>query len=151
MPVETATTINQLDATKPGINDLKSEGDDHIRLVKSTIKATFPNVTGVVTPTHDQLNFVAGVTSPIQAQIAAAVAVAVPAAVAVGAYALVSPPVNVSLNGTVGGSSIFLAGGTATGWAASSVQLLGTWKCMGGSGPSGRVSAGEYGLFQRIA
>lgn len=59
MAVESATTINQLDATKPGINDLKSEGDDHIRLVKSTIKATFPNVTGAVTATHTELNTVA--------------------------------------------------------------------------------------------
>lgn len=56
MAVETATTINELDATKPGINDLKSEGDDHIRLLKSTVKATFPNITGAVTATHTSLN-----------------------------------------------------------------------------------------------
>ena len=71
MPIEAATTINQLDATKPGINDLKSEGDDQIRLVKATLKATLPNITGVVTATHVELNHVAGVTSPIQAQITA--------------------------------------------------------------------------------
>lgn len=69
MAVEAATTINQLDATKPGINDLKSEGDDHIRLVKSAIKATLPNIAGVVTPTHTELNFVDGVTSAIQTQL----------------------------------------------------------------------------------
>ena len=69
MAVEAATTINQLDATKPGINDLKSEGDDHIRLVKAAIKATLPNIAGVVTPTHTQLNFVTGVTSAVQTQL----------------------------------------------------------------------------------
>lgn len=74
MAVEAATTINQLDATKPGINDLKSEGDDHIRLVKATLKATLPNITGIVTPTHVELNHVAGATSPLQAQITAEVA-----------------------------------------------------------------------------
>jgi hypothetical protein len=45
MAVETATYISQLDITKPAATDPKSEGDDHLRLVKSTIKATFPNFT----------------------------------------------------------------------------------------------------------
>ena len=69
MAVESATYINQLDATKPGATDLKSEGDDHLRLVKSAVKATFPNVTGAVTPTHTELNYVDGVTSAIQTQL----------------------------------------------------------------------------------
>jgi microcystin-dependent protein len=30
--------------------------DDHLRLIKSTVKATFPNITGAVTATHTQLN-----------------------------------------------------------------------------------------------
>lgn len=67
MPVETATTINQLDVTRPGVNDLKSEGDDHLRLLKSTIKTTFPNITGVVTATQAELNSVstkANIASP---------------------------------------------------------------------------------------
>ena len=69
MTVESATYINQLDATKPGATDPKSEGDDHLRLLKSTVKATFPNVTGVVTPTHTELGYVAGVTSALQTQL----------------------------------------------------------------------------------
>jgi hypothetical protein len=165
MPVETATTINQLDVARPGVNDLKSEGDDHLRLLKSTIKNTFPNITGVVTATQAQLNGVSPVftgtptaPNPTRGSSTTQIAtttfvmdVALPAATAYGAYALVSPPVDVALNGVIGGSSIFLSGGNAAGWAASSVSLLGTWRCMGGSGTAGRVSAGEYGLFQRIA
>lgn len=69
MTVEAATYINQLDAVYPTSADLKSEGDDHIRLLKSTIKATFPNVTGAVTPTHTQLNYMVGVTSAVQTQL----------------------------------------------------------------------------------
>ncbi len=66
MAVESATYINQLDATKPGATDLKSEGDDHLRLVKSTVKATFPNVTGAVTATHADLNVITGAaTGPV--------------------------------------------------------------------------------------
>lgn len=69
MGLESGTYISDLVATNPTATDPKSQGDDHLRLLKSTIQATFPNVTGAVTPTHTELNHVDGVTSPIQAQI----------------------------------------------------------------------------------
>lgn len=69
MTVEAATTINTLDATYPASGDPKAEGDDHIRLIKSAIKTTFPNVSGALTATHTQLNYVTGVTSAIQVQL----------------------------------------------------------------------------------
>lgn len=76
MTIETATYINQLDATYPASGDAKSEGDNHLRLLKSTIKATFPNLTATpVTPTSAELNYVAGVTSAVQTQLTALVAV----------------------------------------------------------------------------
>lgn len=56
LTIESATFISDLNAANPGSNDLKSEGDDHVRLVKNTLKATFPNITGAVTLTHTQLN-----------------------------------------------------------------------------------------------
>ena len=58
MALETGTYISDLVATNPTASDAKSQGDDHIRLLKSTVKATFPNVTGAVTATHTQLNTV---------------------------------------------------------------------------------------------
>jgi hypothetical protein len=67
--LETATYINGLVATNPVGTDPKSAGDDHLRLIKSTLKATFPNITGAVTPTHGELNYVTGVTSAIQTQL----------------------------------------------------------------------------------
>lgn len=69
MTVETATYISDLNASYPAATDGKVEGDDHMRLLKTTIKATFPNVTGAVTPTHTELNYVDGVTSAIQTQL----------------------------------------------------------------------------------
>lgn len=70
MALETATYISDLVTTNPvGFTDPKSQGDNHIRLLKSTIKTTFPNITGVVNPTHTELNYVDGVTSAIQTQI----------------------------------------------------------------------------------
>jgi hypothetical protein len=69
MALEVGTFISDLVATNPTSTDPKAEGDDHIRLLKSTVKATFPNVTGAVLPTHTELNFVDGVTSGIQGQL----------------------------------------------------------------------------------
>jgi len=55
--LETATYINELVTTNPvGATDPKSQGDDHLRLIKSTLKNTFPNLTGAVTLTHTQIN-----------------------------------------------------------------------------------------------
>jgi hypothetical protein len=69
MGLESATYISGLNAANPVSGDTKSQGDDHIRLVKATLQATFPNVTGAVTPTHTELNFVDGVTSALQTQL----------------------------------------------------------------------------------
>jgi hypothetical protein len=56
MSLESATYINQLDAANPLGSDPIASGDDHIRLIKSTVKATFPNITGAVTKTHTAIN-----------------------------------------------------------------------------------------------
>lgn len=69
MGLETGTYIDSLVVTNPLGSDAKNAGDDHLRLIKSTIKATFPNIAGAVTPTHTELNFVDGVTSNIQTQL----------------------------------------------------------------------------------
>jgi hypothetical protein len=56
MGLETGTYISSLNSSNPTTGDNKTEGDDHIRLIKATLLATFPNVTGAVTATHTQLN-----------------------------------------------------------------------------------------------
>ena len=56
MALESSTYINGLVATNPTSSDNISDGDNHIRLLKSTIKATFPNVTGAVSGTHPAIN-----------------------------------------------------------------------------------------------
>lgn len=83
MGLEAATFIHELDPSNPiGGSDPKSQGDDHIRLTKSTLQNTLPNVEGAVTASHTELNildgatlttaelnFVDGVTSAIQTQL----------------------------------------------------------------------------------
>lgn len=70
MGLESATYISQLVATNPTSSDSKTQGDDHIRLMKAVLQAQFPNLgAAAVTPTAVELNYVDGVTSAIQAQI----------------------------------------------------------------------------------
>ena len=69
MALETTTFINGLVVTNPTAADPKSQGDDHLRLIKSAIKNTFTAITGAIVATHTELNFVQGVTSAIQTQL----------------------------------------------------------------------------------
>lgn len=57
MTVETnARFINELNEAYPRNRDLIKEGDDHIRLMKSVIKSTFPGVNSALTHTSEKLN-----------------------------------------------------------------------------------------------
>lgn len=58
MGLEAATYISDLVITNPLGSDAKSTADDHLRLIKSCLKTTFPSVTGAVTKTHTELNTV---------------------------------------------------------------------------------------------
>jgi hypothetical protein len=61
--VETASNISQLNATLPAAGDPKSEGDDHIRLIKAAILATFPNINAVVNASDEDINKLFGLTA----------------------------------------------------------------------------------------
>ena len=63
MALETGTYINSLNAANPAATDGLSQADDHLRLLKSTIKNTFPNVDGAMTATEVELNVLDGVTA----------------------------------------------------------------------------------------
>jgi len=57
MSLESASWINQLVATNPEGTDPKSQGDDHLRMIKAVLKNQFPAFTGQpVTKTEAQLN-----------------------------------------------------------------------------------------------
>jgi len=86
MPIESPVNgIWDLNPSWPISGDTRSEGDDHLNLVKNALILTFPNVVAVVNATDADLNILAGVilagltqtellylnglTGPIQAQI----------------------------------------------------------------------------------
>jgi hypothetical protein len=63
MALESATTINQLNPLNPVATDGLNQADEHFRLIKSTIQNTFPNITGAITATQNELNLLDGLTS----------------------------------------------------------------------------------------
>tara|TARA_R110002096_G_scaffold169753_1_gene341425 strand:- start:379 stop:873 length:495 start_codon:yes stop_codon:yes gene_type:complete len=57
MTVESANFINQLSASNPASGDPISEGDSHLRLIKTVLKSQFPNLGATAaSATAGQLN-----------------------------------------------------------------------------------------------
>lgn len=56
MALESSTYINGLVITNPTSSDNVGDGDNHIRLLKSTIRATFPNINGALTSTNTAID-----------------------------------------------------------------------------------------------
>jgi len=69
MAVESTSGIWSLDPTLPNASDDISEGDDHIRGIKTMVSRTFPNISATVAATNQELNYMSGVTSAVQGQI----------------------------------------------------------------------------------
>ena len=62
MALESGTYINSLNASNPASTDGLGQADDHLRLIKSTVKATLPNLSGAVTADQSELNVLDGYT-----------------------------------------------------------------------------------------
>lgn len=56
MALETATYTSDLVVTNPTGSDALAFADDHLRLIKSALKNTFPSISGAVTKTHTEIN-----------------------------------------------------------------------------------------------
>jgi hypothetical protein len=86
MSLESTTTIAGLVAANPTAGDPFSQGDDHLRLIKTVLKTIFPGAASAgfsipITATEAELNFVHGVTSAIQTQLTTMAASVVPSGV----------------------------------------------------------------------
>ena len=71
MALETGTHISYLNANNPVSTDGLAQADDHLRLIKSTIKASFPNITGAMTATHTVLDGLDGRITALEASLPA--------------------------------------------------------------------------------
>ena len=56
MALETASYIHQLEPSNPAPTDQLRQADDHLRLIKQTLRQTFPNITGPITVSQNDLN-----------------------------------------------------------------------------------------------
>ena len=63
MGLESVTHISDLNTSNPTVSDGLSEGDDHIRNIKTALKNDFAGITGAVTATQTELNVLDGITS----------------------------------------------------------------------------------------
>jgi hypothetical protein len=69
MTVESVEYINDLEPDRPRGSDRISQGDDHIRNIKKGLKQTFPNVSGMVSASDEEMNYLVGLTGPIKDEI----------------------------------------------------------------------------------
>ena len=70
MALESATYISDLNAANPASTDGLAQADDHFRIIKGAVKATFPNVTGAINATHGALDAAATFAGAITASAA---------------------------------------------------------------------------------
>ena len=63
MALESGTYLNSLVTSNPTATDALAQADDHLRLIKSVLVNTFPNLAGAVTVTEGELNIIDGSTS----------------------------------------------------------------------------------------
>ena len=65
MPAENAQYISELVKTKPTGGESISEGDDHLRAIKTAVHQSFPKISSEVTATPSDLNAVNGLITDV--------------------------------------------------------------------------------------
>lgn len=127
MTVEAATYISDLDITNPTAADPKSQGDDHLRLLKSCLKNTFPNITGPVLATQAQLVAAAGIgdsTDPLKGDALLAVKQPLTGAIARTQHDKNTESLNVDDFGATGGNVVADTAGVLAAIAAGGGRTI---------------------------
>lgn len=116
MPLETAPTITDLVTSNPAHTDGLSQADSHMRLIKSSLKGTFPNFTAATAVASTQAQIDAAVASTLGTT---AYGFKPGTALLPGLFPLGDPdtgffwPAANQLGITLGGSQVALMGGSA--------------------------------------
>ena len=118
MTVETATYINQLNVNYPESNAAITGGDNHLRLIKTALKNTFPNISGPITDTHTTINLnMATVTAATNANTASTLVKRD------GSGNFAAGTITASLTGNVTGNTSGTHTGPVTGNASTATAL----------------------------
>lgn len=129
MTVESATYISDFVPGNTHGGSDAGEGDDHLALIKDVLQSTFPGISGAVTATHAELNYL-DLTTLGTAQASKAITVSAGGAVNASSvtWSNLGTVTTVDINGgtadavVIGGSSA--AAGSFTTLAASGAQTL---------------------------
>lgn len=153
MPIEPATYIDGLNPSNPPSGDSVGEGDDHLRLIKSALKNTFPNIFAAVTATAAELNQLSGTTITAFAKLLLAspsAATAIATLVAPGASGNVMTSngttwISAALPvGQVDVQTFNYTGGNQT-WTKPSFGTIAIIECWGGGGSGGKSNGSLVG------
>jgi microcystin-dependent protein len=138
LPLETATYVTDLVTSNPAHTDGLSQADSHMRLLKSTLKATFPNFTsGSLASTQAALDAAATAAAGTSASRIPLGTAALPGLTPIGDpnTGILSPAAD-QLAVSLGGTQVLLMGGsalvTSLGVAAAAVASTGAYS--GGTG-----------------
>lgn len=129
MSIETATYISDLAPLNPTHTDGLNQADSHLRLIKSTLQTTFPNVTGAVTSTHTDLNTAGATNTAVTAMAANRVRNDI-------AQSLTGP---LTVSGSVSASSLLQSGnalvptGIIAMWAGLTTNVPAGWHLCDGT------------------
>jgi microcystin-dependent protein len=137
LPLETATYISDLVTSNPAASDGMNNADDHMRLIKAAVKATFPNISGQVTATHTDLNNAAGFLAGTVVSKVPLGAIAAPSYTFIGDLdtGFWSPGAN-QISGSVGGVRWFTVAADKSVTYDGNVSVTGTLTSTGAlSGP----------------
>jgi len=69
LSLESATFVTQLNASFPEATSTASRADDHIRLWKTALQGSLPNVVSVVNSSSNELNQIVGIGVQVQSQL----------------------------------------------------------------------------------
>lgn len=140
MTVEVGTYISELNSSYPAAGDAKSEGDDHIRKLKATLLAQYPNFTAVaITATCADLNAVVGAGSTGAASFRVATQSTADSSTKAASTALVDAKIaaavfSSSLPSQTGNAGKYITtDGTTASWGALAIKTI-NGAAMTGSG-----------------
>lgn len=133
MALESGTYISDLVPTNPAHTDGVNQADSHLRLIKSTLQATFPNVAGAVSASHTALNAIAAAFANAGSIILSG---ATPATLTNSSGALVASGTLaapfVAAGGRDVGTSLVPVGGIIA-WSGSVAAIPSTWALCDGT------------------
>jgi hypothetical protein len=110
MSLETATYIDALVVSNPDGADARSTADDHLRLIKASLRRSFPMVAGAVSASSVALSYVNDLSASAQAQLNALRDGSATARAAVTATTAVSASSAAALGGVAASSYVRLDG-----------------------------------------